>query len=90
MQKQRLATSFILPANPAKVYRGTVQHIDMAVRTNEQGRATVLVRVKFNPKDLPERKPGMVAVARIHCGRRSLGYVWLHDLIDLVRTWTKI
>jgi hypothetical protein len=25
-------------------------------------------------------------IARIHCGRRSLGYVWLHDLIDAVKT----
>jgi hypothetical protein len=27
----------------------------------------------------------MTVRARIACGRRSLGYVWLHDLWDAVR-----
>jgi len=26
-------------------------------------------------------------VAKIACGRRSLGYVWLHELWDTVRGW---
>ena len=25
--------------------------------------------------------------AKIECGRRSLGYVWLHDLLDAIRSW---
>ena len=26
------------------------------------------------------------ALPRIHCGKHSLGYVWVHDLIDAIRT----
>lgn len=31
-------------------------------------------------------RPGATVVARIRCGERSVGYVWLHDLIDAIRT----
>jgi hypothetical protein len=31
-------------------------------------------------------RAGARVTARIHCGSRSIGYVWLHDFIDFVRT----
>jgi hypothetical protein len=34
----------------------------------------------------PGARAGTSATARVHCGRRPIGYVWLHDLIDAVRT----
>jgi hypothetical protein len=33
-----------------------------------------------------ESLAGASVSARIQCGQRSLGYVWLHDLIDAVRS----
>lgn len=32
-------------------------------------------------------RPGMTAEVRIHCGQRSLGYVWLHDVWETVYRW---
>lgn len=32
-------------------------------------------------------RPGMNAQVRIHCGSRSLGYVWLHDIWQTVYCW---
>ena len=30
-------------------------------------------------------KIGATATAKIHCGKRAIGYVWFHDLVDFVR-----
>ena len=38
-------------------------------------------------EDLPALVPGATARARIDCGRRALGYVWLHDLFEAFQTW---
>ncbi len=32
-------------------------------------------------------RPGMNADVRIYCGRKSLGYVWLHDVWETVHRW---
>ena len=34
----------------------------------------------------PEPKIGAGVTAKIHCGRRSFAFVWLHDLVDFVRS----
>ncbi|MBS0260866.1 MAG: hypothetical protein JSS02_02830 [Planctomycetes bacterium] len=33
-----------------------------------------------------EWKPGATVLAKIHCGRRPLGYVWLHDVYDFIKS----
>jgi hypothetical protein len=50
----------------------------------------VLVRVNFDQAKLRETfsepKIGAGVTAKIHCGERSFAFVWLHDLIDFVRS----
>jgi hypothetical protein len=47
------------------------------------------VRVSFDQEALraihADPKIGATATAKVHCGRRAIGYVWFHDLIDFVR-----
>ena len=31
---------------------------------------------------LKDPRPGASVTAKVHCGRRSIGYVWLHDLFE--------
>ena len=48
---------------------------------------TVLVRVKINKDELEiEPSKGVGVSAKIDCGKRSLGYVWFHDVIEFVQT----
>lgn len=47
----------------------------------------VLVRVAVDDTTLAAAKPEMQARVRIDCGRRSLGYVWLHDAWDNIYSW---
>ncbi len=45
------------------------------------------VRVAVDESSLPTARPGMTAKVRIYCGRRSLGYVWLHDVWETIYSW---
>jgi len=31
------------------------------------------------------RRHGAKVIADVHCGRRSIGYVWFHELVDSLR-----
>ena len=53
---------------------------------------SVLVKVALDSLELSESarrelRPGVSARAQIECGRRPLGYVWLHDIWDTAVEW---
>ena len=60
----------------------------MAEVSGEEGN-TVKIKVAINKEDLrPEHiRPGAGVTAKIACGRRAIGYVWLHDLVDAIQAW---
>ncbi len=47
----------------------------------------VQVGVAVDDVTLPTARPEMEARVRIDCGRRPLGYVWLHDAWDNIYSW---
>ena len=48
---------------------------------------TVLIKVAINKADVTDDlRPGATVTAKIHCGRRSLGYVWFHDLMAFIQS----
>lgn len=49
--------------------------------------APVEVRLAVDGDPPPAARPGMTATVRIHCGRQSLGYVWLHDVGSTLYRW---
>ncbi len=84
-QGPELAVSLILGTDPGVSYQGRVLDVARTATLDQEGRPVVMVRVRVD-EPIDERYPGATVHARIACGRRSLGYVWLHDLIDVVRT----
>ena len=36
--------------------------------------------------ELGQMRPGATVRARVRCGKRSIGYVWLHDAIAYVQS----
>ncbi len=81
-----LAVSFALAADPGKVYQGRIEDVALATHLDEADGATVLVTVAFDRDEVEGLRPGATVLARIDCGRRSLGYVWLHDLFEAVQS----
>ncbi len=85
---KQLGVSFIVATEPGTTRIGRVKRIALATETDKAKGATVLVTAEFDRSSVPanELLPGATVVARIHCGRRSLGYVWLHQLWETIQS----
>lgn len=88
LHKEDLDVNYILSTDPGKTLHGTIREIHGAADVQGEEGNTVLVRVAINKDDLDQEviKKGASVSAKIDCGRRSLGYVWFHDVIEFVQT----
>ncbi len=84
---RRVDVSFVLATDPGVVYRGQLEDLAPRVEIGEAEESVVLATVSIAGEEIPDLMPGATVVGKIYCGRRSLGYVWLHDLIQTVRWW---
>jgi multidrug efflux pump subunit AcrA (membrane-fusion protein) len=82
-----LDVSFALATCPERLLEGQLDHVGLRTEVTEADGAVLLATARVRREQMPELVPGAGAAARIHCGRRAVGYVWLHDLIDAVRGW---
>lgn len=92
--KQPLRVEYRLASEEHGTASGVVtqiaQRAEPSIDAGQQPTVLVVVRPDdpLNPANDPRSvRPGQSVVAKIHCGRRSLGYVWFHDLWHVVRTW---
>ena len=86
---EKLPVTFFLATNPAEKFYGKVEEVERSAEARGEEGNTVLVRVSFDQQELrnvvADPKIGAGATAKIHCGKRSIGYVWFHDLVDFIR-----
>jgi len=84
-----LRVAFILATHPANKLEGRVVEIHRSAEVRGDKGATVLLRVAFDQQTLrdvvSDPKIGAEATVKVYCGQESIGYVWLHDLIDFIR-----
>ena len=83
-----LEVDYILATDPGTRHRGTVREIHEQAEVRGDHGNTVLVRVTIDPERHEKEALGAGAsvTARIACGKRSLGYVWFHDVLAFIRT----
>jgi len=83
-----LVVDYILATDPGTRHRGTVREIHEQAEVRGEDGNTVLVRVTIDPKkhEKEELGAGASVTARIACGKRSLGYVWFHDVLSFIQT----
>lgn len=87
-QNQRgggLAVDYILTSEPGRRLSGTLVEIHDRAEVRGAEGSTVLMKVAINKDDIVHLKPGAQVVARVDCGRRSIGYVWFHEVIEFVQ-----
>jgi multidrug efflux pump subunit AcrA (membrane-fusion protein) len=82
-----LSVVFVLATEPDRTYAGRLAHVAQISEPDDHQQLSVAAVADIDAAAIPQRRAGAGVVARIDCGRRSLGYVWLHDLIQAVRTW---
>jgi multidrug efflux pump subunit AcrA (membrane-fusion protein) len=80
-----LDVAFMLATEPGQTFHGRLDDIAAASEPDETQQLYVTAVVSLDTEDLPSLLPGAGVTARIYCGRRSIGYVWLHDLIEALR-----
>lgn len=85
-----LPVEFILATHPGDELEGRVEEIHRSAEVRQEQGNTVLLRVSFDQQTLrkivSDPKIGAGVTAKVYCGEESIGYVWLHDLIDFVRS----
>ncbi|MBW3595735.1 MAG: efflux RND transporter periplasmic adaptor subunit [Planctomycetes bacterium] len=75
-----LEVSFVCEADPAVVHRGRIVEVSLTADARADDQAQSRIVALADGKTLLAPRPGTVVKAKIHCGRRSVGYVWLHGL----------
>jgi multidrug efflux pump subunit AcrA (membrane-fusion protein) len=80
-----LSVEFRSALRPDERYRGAVSRVAQVTSRDEEGRPVVRVWVAFDRHTVPELRYGTTVTARVHCGRRPVFYVWLHELWEFVQ-----
>jgi multidrug efflux pump subunit AcrA (membrane-fusion protein) len=81
-----LPVTFVLATSPGKRQSGVLRRIDRVTVMDRVGQPAVRIYVDLNRQEVSPLRPGASVVARVHCGRRPLGYVWFHELFEYLRT----
>lgn len=81
-----IPVTFVLATDPETEYVGEVSKIAQQTEIDEEGQSSVRVIVVFDRSQISQLRPGATVIPKIACGRRSIGYVWFHDLWDTIRT----
>jgi multidrug efflux pump subunit AcrA (membrane-fusion protein) len=79
--------TFMLGTQPGVEYRGSLRQV--ATTVTDRSDATdqmpsVLVTADIDGQAISNLRPGASVSARIDCGRRSIGYVWLRQLWEAI------
>lgn len=82
----KIQVAYILATEPGTTHYGTVKEVQRSAEVRGDEGNTVLIKVAINKEELPDLRPGATVTAKVYCGRRSLGYVLLHDLIAFIQT----
>lgn len=76
-----LPVQFTLGSAPGQIHTTSLTSLDLATHLND-GQLNCPATAPVDASLSTQLRPGQVVTARIHCGRRSLGFVWFRELIE--------
>ena len=78
---------FSLVSDPSSAITGSLEKVDQTLDVYSDDGNSAKAIVRFDNKQIsPELlKSGTRIKARLHCGTRSIGYVWFHELFESVQ-----
>jgi multidrug efflux pump subunit AcrA (membrane-fusion protein) len=84
--RPNLPVHFALATAPGRTFEGRIREVwPVAEPAANGGPATVRVLADFDRAELEQLRPGATVLAKIHCGRRPLGYVWFHGIFEAIQ-----
>ncbi len=75
-----------MSSHAGESFEGQLIAIDPVAVAREEYGSSVRIRVAIDKETMPQLRTDATVVAKVHCGRRSLGYAWFHDLIDTLQS----
>lgn len=86
---QRPKITFTLETSPEVVRETSLVSLAASTEVDHNGELSTLAIADLTNANLNSERPGAGVVARIHCGKRSLGFVWFRQVIEFVQrhTW---
>lgn len=84
--EQPLSVTFMLSSQPGVEYEGQIIEVERTAQVLGEEGNVVLVRVALESDRLPSLRSDTTVTGKIHCGSRSLGYVWFCDLFESIQT----
>jgi hypothetical protein len=90
---RNIDVTYVLLNDPGRQLHGRLMEIQRSAELVEEEGVCYRMRVKINidedgkpHQDHIEPRPGAEVIARVHCGKRSLGFVLFHDAWEWVQT----
>jgi hypothetical protein len=77
---------FALTAEPGQKYSGNVRTLATRAELDDNQASFVRMTADFDKHEVPQLHPGATVTAKVYCGRRSLGFVWFHDVWNFVQS----
>jgi multidrug resistance efflux pump len=77
---------FTLASHPGREFEGQVIEVQRKAEVQGDEGNAVIIRVAIDREKLPELRSETSVTARVFCGRRSLGYVLFHDVLETIQT----
>jgi pyruvate/2-oxoglutarate dehydrogenase complex dihydrolipoamide acyltransferase (E2) component len=78
--------TFILRTDAGTTLRGRIKEISRSAEVRGDEGNTVLIKVAIDKSQIHDLRPGAEVTAKVHCGRRSLGYVWFHEVVSFIQS----
>jgi hypothetical protein len=82
--------NFALVSHPGKEFAGELTRLDEKMEVYSEDGNCAKAIVRFDNSQIPQEllKSGTRINAKLHCGTRSIGFVWFHELFETVdMTW---
>lgn len=84
--EERLDVSFRLATDPNQTHKAQIRDVAMNTDTVDETGPHVLLTAMVDRAEIPRLRPGADVIAKVHCGRRSLGFVLLYDIWNAIQT----
>ena len=81
-----LTVSYVLATDPGSVRRGSVLKTDDITSVNADQSLGLRVIVEIDEDDVRSLRAGARVMGKIECGRRAIGYVWLHEMWEFIQS----
>jgi multidrug efflux pump subunit AcrA (membrane-fusion protein) len=85
-KRNDLNVTYRLESDPALSHEGRIKDIHLAAEVRGEEGNTVKINVAIDKNDLGELSQGAGVRAKVFCGKRALGFVWFHDVIEFIHS----